>query len=205
MKYSLPVQGTLTVVAVLALGLGSLVAAQGPTAAAPTPMPAGIAPPADYVIGPSDQLSIVFWRDKDLTADVVVRPDGRVSLPLLNDIHAGGLTPDQLRQRVTEEAKRYVDDPTVTVVVREIKSRRVFITGEVERPGEFPLGGPTTVLQLIATAGGIKEYANREKIVVLRTEAGREVSYRFNYKEVVAQKNPKQNIQLKPGDTVVVP
>ena len=86
-------------------------------------------PPADYVIGPEDQLSVVFWRDKDLSADVVVRPDGKISLPLLNDVQAGGLTPEQLRHSVTEEAKRYVEDPTASVVVRQINSRRVFVTG----------------------------------------------------------------------------
>ena len=157
------------------------------------------------MIGPDDQLSVVFWRDKDLSADVVVRPDGKISLPLLNDVQAGGLTPEQLRHSVTEEAKRYVEDPTASVVVRQINSRKVFITGEVEKPGTYPLAGPTTVLQLLATAGGLKEYADKEKIVVLRRESGREVAYRFNYKQVIQQKNPGQNIELKPGDTVVVP
>jgi polysaccharide export outer membrane protein len=161
--------------------------------------------PADYVIGPEDQLSVVFWRDKDLSADVVVRPDGKISLPLLNDVQAGGLTPEQLRHNVTEEAKRYVEDPTASVVVRLINSRKVFVTGEVEKPGTYPLAGPTTVLQLLATAGGLKEYAGKDKIIVLRREAGREISFRFNYKQVIQQKNPAQNIELKPGDTVVVP
>jgi polysaccharide export outer membrane protein len=162
-------------------------------------------PPADYVIGTDDQLSVVFWRDKDLSGDVIVRPDGMISLPLLNDVQASGLTPEQLRENVTRAATQYVADPNVTVVVRQINSRKVFITGEIEKPGIYPLTGPTTVLQLIATAGGVREYANKEKIVVLRMENGREVAHRFNYKEVVAQTNPKQNILLKPGDTIVVP
>jgi polysaccharide biosynthesis/export protein len=166
---------------------------------------ASVTPPPDYVIGPEDQLSIVFWRDKDLSAEVVVRPDGKISLPLLNDVQASGLTPEQLRLSVTEQAKRYLEDPTASVVVKQINSRKVFITGEVDKPGTYPLAGPTTILQLIATAGGLREYAEREKIVVLRNESGRQVNYRFNYKEVVQQKNTQQNIQLKPGDTVVVP
>src|SRR2546426_5497092 len=112
----------------------------------------GIAPPPDYVIGPEDQLSVVFWHDKDMSADIVVRPDGKISLPLLNEIQASGLTPEQLRQRVSAEAKRFIQDPNATVVVRQINSRKVFITGAVEKPGTFPLNGPTTVLQLIAMA-----------------------------------------------------
>jgi polysaccharide biosynthesis/export protein len=185
-------------------------AAAGATSAATAPIPpsaadASVTSPSDYVIGPDDQLSVVFWRDKDLSADVVVRPDGKISLPLLNDVQAGGLTPEELRQRVTEEAKRFVEDPTASIVVKQINSRKVFVTGEVEKPGTYPLSGPTTVLQLIAAAGGLKEYAAKEKIVVLRREGGREVNFRFNYKQVIQQKNPAQNIELKPGDTIVVP
>ena len=172
------------------------------TPAAPKP---GVTPPSDYVIGPDDQLSIYFWRDKELSADVVVRPDGKISLPLLNDVQAAGFTPEQLRVRVTEDAKRYIEDPTATVVVRQINSRKVFITGEVEKPGPYPLTAPTTVLQLISMAGGLKEYANGKKIVVMRTENGRQIGYPFNYKDVINRKNMKQNIELKPGDTVLVP
>jgi len=178
----------------------------GPPAATGSVVPkAGVAPPTDYVIGPDDQLSIFFWRDKDLSADVVVRPDGKISLPLLNDVHAAGLTPDQLRQKVTEDAKRFIEDPTATVVVRQINSRKVFITGEVEKPGPYSLTAPTTVLQLISMAGGLKEYANGKKIVVMRVESGRQMGYAFNYKDVINRKNMKQNIELKPGDTVLVP
>ena len=176
-----------------------------PSSAAPAAVPTGITPPPDYIIGPNDQLSILFWREKDLSADVLVRPDGKISLPLLNDVQAGGLTPEQLRVKVTEAAQRFVDDPNATVVVRQINSRKVFITGEVEKPGEYALAGPTTVLQLIATAGGIKEYADKEKIVILRIENGRETTLKFNYQQVVRQQKPNQNIMLKPGDTVVVP
>jgi polysaccharide export outer membrane protein len=182
-------------------------AAQGTSPdATPTAAHAAVfAPPPDYVIGPLDQLSVVFWREKDLSAEVLVRPDGKISLPLLNDIQASGLTPEQLRQSVTEAAKRYIADPNASVVVRQINSRKVFITGEVARPGEYPLPGPTTVLQLIAIAGGINEYADREHIVILRTGSGREAAHNFNYKDVVRQKNPRQNIFLEPGDTIVVP
>jgi polysaccharide biosynthesis/export protein len=161
--------------------------------------------PADYVIGPDDQLSVVFFQNRDMSADVVVRPDGKISLPLVNDVVASGLTPEQLRERVTGQAKRFVQDPQATIVVKQINSRKVFIIGSVEKPGTYPLTGPTTVLQLIATAAGIKEYADSRKIVVLRNEAGRSATIPFNYKDVIAQKNLEQNILLRPGDTVIVP
>ena len=190
----------------LVLGLAAATPyAQSPaTAAAPTSAVA-LAPPSDYVIGPDDQLSVVFWHDKELSAEVIVRPDGKISLPLLNDVQASGLTPEQLRVNVTEAAKRFVEDPTASIVVKQINSRKVFIIGSVEKPGTYPLTGPTTVLQLIATAAGIKEYADSRKIVVLRNEAGRSATIPFNYKDVIAQKNLEQNILLRPGDTVIVP
>jgi polysaccharide export outer membrane protein len=179
------------------------------TAAASTPPAAALAPradlPPDYVIGPDDVLGIVYWKDKDMTTDAHVRPDGRIALPLLNEVQAAGLTPEQLRERLTEESKKYMEDPSITVVVRTINSRKTFITGEVNKPGTYPLTSPTSVMQLIAMAGGLKEYANGKKIVIMRTENGRPISLRFNYKEVVAGKNLQQNIELKPGDTVVVP
>jgi polysaccharide export outer membrane protein len=158
-----------------------------------------------YVIGPSDVLSIVFWRDKDMSADVLVRPDGNITLPLLNDVQAAGLTPAQLRERILSEARRYLEDPSPTVVVKEIHSRQVFITGQVEKPGPYPLTSPTTILQLIATAGGLKEYADTKNILVTRFENGSPVSLTFDYQELLKRKNFRQNIELKPGDTVVVP
>jgi polysaccharide export outer membrane protein len=175
------------------------------TAKPPVAIPAGAIVPADYVIGPEDILTIVFWREKDLSSDVVVRPDGRISLPVLQDVNAAGLTPEQLRADLTKTAERFVEDPNVTVVVKEINSRRVFITGQVAKPGPYNLTSPMTVVQLIAFAGGLLEYADAKKIIIMRTENANPTSYRFNYKEVSEQKNLKQNIQLKPGDTVIVP
>jgi polysaccharide biosynthesis/export protein len=173
--------------------------------AANTAAPVGVVPPAGYVIGAEDLLSVVFWNDKDMSAEIVVRPDGKISLPLLNEVQASGLTPDQLRQSVTNEAKRFMQDPKPTIIVRQINSRKVFITGAVEKPGTFMLNAPTTVLQLIATAGGLKEYADRKNIIVISREGDGQTSHKFNYSEVIAQKNVNQNIMLKPGDTVVVP
>lgn len=166
--------------------------------------PAGAVPPG-YVIGADDVLSVLVWREADLSADVTVRPDGMISLPLVNDLRAAGLTPDQLREQITTAVAKYVADPAVTVVVKAINSRKVFITGQVMKPGQYPLQTGTTVLQLIATAGGLAEYADRENIRVVRMENGRPVAHRFNYNDVSRGRGLLQNIELKPGDTVVVP
>src|SRR5215467_14662660 len=134
---------------------------------------AGLKVPADYVIGADDVLTVVFWRDKDMSGDVVVRPDGKITLPLLNDIQAAGLTPDQLREQVSKLAEHFLEEPAATVVVKQINSRKVFITGEVSKPGPYPLTTPTTVLQLIAMAGGLGEYAHKDEIVIMRSEGGK--------------------------------
>jgi polysaccharide biosynthesis/export protein len=162
-------------------------------------------PPPGYIIGADDILSIIYWRDKDMSTDVQVRPDGVISLPLLNEVVAAGLTPTQLRDRLNEESQKYMEDPNVTVVVKQINSRKVYITGQVGKIGAYPLSGPMTVLQLLSTVGGIGEFAKSKNIMILRTENGRQVSHRFNYKEVVSGKKLAQNIELKPGDTIVVP
>ncbi|MGH9421562.1 MAG: polysaccharide biosynthesis/export family protein [Thermoanaerobaculia bacterium] len=161
--------------------------------------------PAGYVIGPSDVLSIVFWRDKDMTAEVTVRPDGKITLPLLNEVVAGGYTPEELRVRLVEAAKKFIEDPNATVVVKEIRSRNVFITGNVAKPASYPLTNDMTALQLIALAGGLFEYADASSIVIIRTEGAHTQYLKFNYKDVIKQKNVGQNVTLKPGDTVVVP
>ena len=183
------------------------VAASGTVASDPAAggAPASATLPPGYVIGPDDVLSIVFWRDKDMSADVVVRPDGRISLPLLNDIEAAGITPEELRVQLEKAAVKYIAEPNATVVVKTINSRKVYITGNVLKPGTYPLNGDMSVLQLIAVAGGLQEYADSKKIVVMRKEEGRDQFFSFNYKDVVKQKNVQQNIGLKPGDTVVVP
>jgi polysaccharide export outer membrane protein len=197
-------------VSVLAVGASSALPAQQPapnrtSRNAPAAVPTGVPVPADYVIGAEDVLTIVFWREKEMTGDVTVRPDGRISLPLVNEIAAAGLTPEQLRAKVTEEADKYIENPTVTVVVKEIHSRKVFITGQVSKPGPYALGCPTTVVQLIAMAGGLQEYAKEKEITIVRTENGRPVSVRFNFADFKKGKNLQQNITLKPGDTIVVP
>jgi polysaccharide export outer membrane protein len=168
-------------------------------------IPAGVPLPPGYVIGPEDVLNVLFWKDKEMTAEVAVRPDGMISLLLVNDIRAAGLTPDQLREEVTKAAAKYIEDPTVSVVVKQINSRKVYITGQVGKQGAHPLGGPTTVLQMLSVAGGVHEFADTKNILIVRNEGNRPVVHRFNYKDVMRGKNLKQNIELKPGDTIIVP
>jgi polysaccharide export outer membrane protein len=174
-------------------------------AAAVAPRPTDPVVPPGYLIGTDDVLSIMFWKDKDMSADAQVRPDGRIALPLINEVQAAGLTPEQLREKITEESKKFMEDANITVVVRQINSRKAFITGEVHKPGPYPLTSATTVLQLISLAGGLREYADSKKIMIMRNVNGKQTSLKFNYKDVVAGKNLTQNIELKPGDTVVVP
>ena len=187
-------------------------AAQQPKAAAQAPKPIApvvpatpVTPPPGYLIGPDDVLQVIYWREKDVSAEVTVRPDGMISLPLLNDVKAAGLTPEQLRDAINGAAKKFFDDPSVTVTIKTINSRRVYITGNVHKPGQYPLTTSTTVLQLIAMAGGLAEYANQKNITIMRVENGKTVTYVFNYKDVVKRKNLAQNIELKPGDTIIVP
>ena len=201
-----PVLGVLAIVMMGTSALAQGASSQQPAKADPKGEVApGVSLPADYTIGAEDVLNIVFWREPDMSAEVVVRPDGKISLPLLNEVVALGLTPGQLRATLTEQAKKLIADPNVAVVVKQINSRKVFITGNVERPGPYPLGGPTTVLQLIALAGGLREYADSKHIVIMRTEKGVSVSLPFNYNDISKRKNLHQNVELKPGDTVIVP
>ena len=167
--------------------------------------PADVAVPGNYVIGTDDLLGIVYWRDKEMSTDARVRPDGRISIPLINEVQAAGLTPEELQKKITEESAKFMEDASITIVVREIHSLKVFITGEVNKPGPYPITSVTTVMQLISLAGGLREYANSKNIMIMRKEGDKQTSLKFNYKEVAAGKNLKQNIDLKPGDTVVVP
>lgn len=199
---------------ILVVGLtcqaGATVATQPRSAAAPQRGTSAAAPGAvtvssDYVIGPTDVLSIVFWGDRDLSTDVTVRPDGKISLPLLNDVMAAGHTPEQLRHRLAEAAKRFVQSPVVTVVVRQVNNNRAFITGQVAHPGPYVLSGPTTVLQLIAMAGGFTEFAKKNDVLITRIENGVQRAFTFKYDDVVKRQDMRQNLILKAGDTVVVP
>ncbi len=160
--------------------------------------------PADYVIGSDDTLHVSVWKEPDLTATLPVRPDGKISLPLLNDLQASGLTPMQLAASITEKLKKYIADPRVTVVVTAMNSRRIFVTGEVIHTGAMPLLPHMTMLQALSAAG-FNQFANLKGIYLLRVENGQQTRLPFNYKDVVKGKHSEQNIMLQPGDTVVVP
>src|SRR6202789_508402 len=159
----------------------------------------------NYIIGAQDVLDISVWKEPEVSRVVRVRPDGKISLPLLNDVQAAGLTPGQLAAQITDSLKKYVTNPQVTVIVTTINSQRVYILGEVTRPGAFPLLPNMTVLQALSSAGGFTQFAKEKSIYVLRTEDGKQVKHPFNYKEVVSGKKPELNIQLQPGDVIVVP
>jgi polysaccharide biosynthesis/export protein len=158
----------------------------------------------NYVIGADDVLDVNVWKEPDVTRSVPVRPDGKISLPLLNDVQAAGLTPTQLAADITEKLRKYITDPQVTVIVTAVNSQRIFVLGEVNRPGPLMLFPNMTVIQAIASAGSFTQFANEKKIYVLRKEGSKEKRYPFNYKEAI-RGEMQQNIVLKPGDTIVVP
>jgi polysaccharide biosynthesis/export protein len=196
--------------------LTALAQSDTPRTAAPRPQPppqaikppapsTGVATGADFVIGPQDVLGILFWKDQEMSGDVTVRPDGRITLPLIRDVQAAGLKPDELADRIQQAAREFIAQPSVTVVLRQMNSRKVFITGEVAQPGAYPLASSMTVMQLIAVAGGLTEFAEPKNISIMRVQGSETTTFDFNYKDVAKGKNREQNILLRPGDTVVVP
>jgi polysaccharide biosynthesis/export protein len=166
---------------------------------------AAVSAAPEFTIGAGDVLQVNFWRETEMSSEVVVRPDGKITIPLIKEVSAAGLTPKQLEEELETRAKQYVQEPNATVTVRTINSRQVYITGNVARAGAFPLNGPTTVLQLIAQAGGVLEYADSSNIVILRSKGGKPETFRFDYRAIVQQKKLTENIELQPGDTVLVP
>lgn len=204
--------------ALLLCGLAIPVAAKEPIKApAPAPVPAArsasskalgkseaVTQDSTYVIGPEDVLDISVWKEPDLTRTVPVRPDGKISLPLVNDIQAAGLTPVQLAATLAVMLKKYLTQPQVTVIVTQINSKRVYVLGEVNHPGPVPLLPGLTVLQALASAGGFSQFANQKQIYVLRSEGEKESRFPFNYKAAI-RGDMRQNILLRTGDTIVVP
>jgi polysaccharide biosynthesis/export protein len=165
--------------------------------------PASVAGP-DYVIGADDTLHISVWKEPDLTETLPVRPDGKISLPLLNDVTAAGLTPTQLADAISAKLKKYLSDPRVTVVVTAMNSQRIYVLGEVTHTGTMALQPNMTVLQALASAG-FTQFANTKGIYVLRTENGKQQKIPVNYKAMLKGASIDQNLVLKPGDTIVVP
>lgn len=160
--------------------------------------------PSSYHIGLDDQLMISVWKEPELSMNVVVRPDGAITLPLLNDIHVVGLKPIELQQILTEKLKPFVSEPQVTVIVQGIKSRKVFLVGNVGKQGEFGLEGGETVLQLLAAAGGVSTFGKADSIYILRTENKKQIRIPFQYKKALKGRT-QDDVLLQPGDIVVVP
>ena len=201
--------------ALLWIGLGTMMLGAGNTPAQdagkspnkpaqPAPQSVGAAD-SSYKIGPQDVLRIDVWKEAEISRAVPVRPDGKISLPLLNDVQASGLTAMELANNITEGLKKFINNPLVTVGVTEINSRRVYVTGEVSKPGAYALLPNMTALQAVTGAGGFTQFARTKNIYILRNEGGKQTKYSFNYNDVVKGKRPDDNITLQPGDTIVVP
>lgn len=207
--------------AALSLVLCSMrVQAQGPTqnnvrnegaklvtagdSASPSPKkPANESP--DYSIAPEDVLIIDVWKEPEISRTVPVRRDGKISLPLLNDVQAAGLTPTQLSSEIVEKLRATVIHPQVTVIVAQMSSQRIYILGQVTRGGAYPLVPEMTAVQALSIAGGLTPFAKAKKIYVMRTENGQHKMFPVNYKELVSGRMSQQDVLLKPGDTIVVP
>jgi polysaccharide export outer membrane protein len=176
-----------------------------------TPAPAASGAPSrpskdDYIIGPEDVLAINVWKEPEISRSVPVRPDGKISLPLVGDLQASGQTTLKLRDTIADKLKDYISNPEVIVIVQDVKSRSFNIVGRVMKPGSYDLAKPLTVLDAIAMAGGFQDFAKSSKIYVLRRQAdGSRTMLPFNYKTVIKGRGLEQNVELQPGDTVVVP
>lgn len=176
-----------------------------PTVPGAAPAATTVAGTPEYVIGEQDVLMITVWKEPELSGAVIVRPDGKITIPLVNEISAVGMTPTQLQTLLITKLEPFLTVPQVTVTVREISSRKVYVIGQVGKEGAYRINSTTTVLQIIAEAGGLKDFANRKRIYVLRTGNGKQARFPFNYEQVIRGKSEGQNIVLRPGDTVVVP
>jgi polysaccharide export outer membrane protein len=186
-------------IALLLMGTLFSSCATAPPPASPT------VPTGDYLLGPEDIIDVSVWKEEDLSKEVTVRPDGKISLPLIGDIRAEGLSAEALGEQIKQALTDYVDAPTVTVTVVAINSLEVFIQGEVNSPGRYDLRSNYTVLQALSLAGGFTEWAKRDEIVILRRQGGQVANIPVNYEKIISGEAPQQNIFLKRGDTIVVP
>ncbi len=158
-----------------------------------------------YRIGPSDVINIFVWKEPDLTQDLNVMPDGRITFPLIGEVLAEGKTVTELKEMITVKLKEFITEPEVTVIVKQSRSQTIYLIGKVKNPGPIVLLSEMTVLQVLSTAGGFAEWADEKNILIIRREGQKETRLPFNYKDFISGKNPGQNILLKPGDTIMVP
>jgi polysaccharide export outer membrane protein len=162
-------------------------------------------PSTEYIIGPEDVLKIDVWKEPQLSLSVPVRTDGKISMPLINDIYVVGLTPLQLKEQLAGKFSQYIENPTVSVIVEQINSLKIFISGNVTKPGVYDAKREINILQAISMAGGFTEWAKKNKIKVFRKHGGEERVIKINYNKIISGKNPEMNIPLQPGDSIVVP
>lgn len=158
-----------------------------------------------YLIGANDLLNIFVWKETDLTQDVTVMADGRITFPMIGEVMAKGLTVTELKEIMVEKLKNYISNPEITVVVRESRSRMIYTIGQILNPGPYQLQSDMTVLQALSTAGGFTEWAEKKSIMIVRRDKNKEVMFHFNYQDFISGKDLKQNIVLEPNDTIVVP
>lgn len=187
---------------VIALLFPALTIAQQKTL---TDKPGDTRPEPLYVIQPNDLLEIFVWKEPDLTRKVLVRPDGRISFPLVQDLQAAGISPGELKTEIEKRLKEYLKSPNVTIIVEAIQSYRVYVVGKVQKPGVLSVEKPISVLQAVALAGGFQDYAKDTEMAVIRNYGKENIVFEFNYKDVIHGKKPEQNILLRSGDVVVVP
>ncbi len=158
-----------------------------------------------YVIQPNDMLEIFVWKEVDLTRKVLVRPDGRISFPLVQDLQAAGMTPTQLKDEVERKLSTFLSAPEVTIIVDAIQSYKIYVLGKVQKPGEMTAPKPVTVLQALALAGGFQEFAKDQEITIIRSDKKGNKVFNFNYRDVIQGRKAEQNIILRTGDVVNVP
>jgi len=163
-------------------------------------------PTGEYLLGPEDVLEVSVWKEPELSKEeVMIRPDGKISLPLIGDIQAAELTVEALKENITKALTEFIDEPSVLVTVKEVNSLKIFVQGEVARPGAYDLKSNHTVIQAISLAGGFTEWAKKDKMVIFRKEGDRVISIPVNYDKIISGKAPGENIILKRGDTITVP
>ena len=176
-----------------------------PFAAESQPIPSEDTAPADYIVGPNDILSIFVWKEPDLTQEIIVMPDGRITFPMAGEVMARGKTVMELQYQITEKLSDYLTAPEVTVILRESRSRWIYTIGQVNQPGPYVLEPDTSVLQALSMAGGFAEWADQKQILIVRRQDNKELFFLFNYREYISGKNLEQNILLQPNDTIIVP
>lgn len=197
------VPATLLAGMLMALPLASADAEKSSTAAKQETPAVSTAP--EFRVGPGDVLRIDVWKEQEVSSTVTIRPDGRISLPLTKDIDVNNLTPIEIQKVLTAELGKFLSSPDVTVIVQQINSKKIYVMGQVSRAGSLVMVSPMTIVQALSEAGGPTEYANTKRVLVLRNDAGKQTRFTFNYKDFLKGDSAPGNIELKPGDTIVVP